>query len=223
MKINDKIFSLPPYISTTWSNISTVRLKDHQLVITLIDGSSVQIPSLPSEILETIFKTHAEYLEGAEHRSSSVPTSLPSTIQFGMAPIDGMSGTIMQHDPNASNSPPIPPEILKKICTITKILAPEDLLNLPPAEPDCNCLHCQLIRAIGGQKMDIEVVEIADEIVVDEELEFRQWDIESNGDKLYTVTSRLNTNEKYSVYLGDPIGCTCGQSGCEHIITVLKT
>lgn len=63
MKINEKIFSIPPYISTAWSNISTIRIKDNQLLITLIDGNTVQIPSLPTETTEMISKNHADYLE----------------------------------------------------------------------------------------------------------------------------------------------------------------
>lgn len=219
MKINEKILSLPPYISTAWSNISTVRIKDNQLLITLIDGNSVQIPSLPNETIELIFKSHADYLENITYRSKTA-LDLPkeNRIQIGFGSIEGTSSALMQHDPSQSDSPPIPPEVIEKISSITKILAPEDLFNLPAPEPNCNCFHCQLIRAINSPKQVAH-----EEIVADQELEFSQWDIKQVGVNLFSVTSRLDKNEKYTVFLGEPIGCNCGQQGCEHIVAVLKT
>ena len=41
-------------------------------------------------------------------------------------------------------------------------------------------------------------------------------------EKMFTVTNRLDKNEKFNVYLGKPIGCTCGKEGCEHILAVLR-
>ncbi len=224
MKINDKILSLPPYISTSWSNISTVRFKENQLHVTLVDGSLVQIPGLPSETTDMIFRTHAEYIENLGNPKTSSVESLAdnhpqSILQIGFGSLEGTTSTIMHHDASQADSPPIPSEVLQKINAITKILLPEDLLNLPPAEQDCNCFHCQLVRAINQTKH-----EEFDEIVIDsKELEFRQWDIHSSGENLFTVVSRLDKNEKYTVFLGEPIGCTCGQQGCEHIVAVLKS
>ena len=40
---------------------------------------------------------------------------------------------------------------------------------------------------------------------------------------LIVVTNPLDANEHYNVFLGDPIGCTCGQKNCEHIRAVLNS
>jgi hypothetical protein len=33
----------------------------------------------------------------------------------------------------------------------------------------------------------------------------------------------LDHKEHYNVFLGDPIGCSCGNNNCEHIQAVLKS
>ena len=62
-----------------------------------------------------------------------------------------------------------------------------------------------------------------EEEVTDRDLSFQQWAIEQTGDKLFCVTNKLDRLEKYNVFLGDPVGCTCGIQGCEHILAVLKS
>ena len=57
----------------------------------------------------------------------------------------------------------------------------------------------------------------------EEDLKFRNWEIEQTADKLYIVTNPFDKNEHYSVFLGDPLGCTCGEKNCEHIRAVLTT
>jgi hypothetical protein len=48
MRINNKILSIPPYISTSWKNIASLYLdvKDAEniLVIVLAQGTSIEIP-----------------------------------------------------------------------------------------------------------------------------------------------------------------------------------
>ena len=120
--------------------------------------------------------------------------------------------------------PPIPEEILKKISAIAKIVAPDEIQNLPQAEQHCNCMHCQISRAIHGEGNSKEQKHHSEEEVIsDEELKFQDWQVTSSGDKLYTVASKLNPEEKYQVYLGEPFGCTCGMPHCEHVIAVLKS
>ena len=128
----------------------------------------------------------------------------------------------MQHNPAQANSPDLPEEVLNKVSAIAKIVTPEDMKSLPKAEPHYNCIHCQIARAIhkGIQNMDGERED--EEEVADEELQFQQWDIKQKGE-LFVVTNRLDTAEQYHVYLGNPVGCTCGKSGCEHIVAVLKS
>ena len=48
-------------------------------------------------------------------------------------------------------------------------------------------------------------------------------EITQTGDKLFTVVNKLDPQENYHVYLGHPVGCTCGKQGCEHILVVLKS
>ncbi|MGH2612567.1 MAG: hypothetical protein ACRDFB_05905, partial [Rhabdochlamydiaceae bacterium] len=62
-----------------------------------------------------------------------------------------------------------------------------------------------------------------EEEVSDEDLKFRTWDIKQENDKLYSVTNPLDKKEHYNVFLGKPLGCTCGNKNCEHIQAVLKS
>lgn len=244
MKITDKIISLPPYISTTWSNVASIHMKGNVLVITLREGDVISIPSLKQEIIDLIFNTHASYLEKnsisqtprTTQESSKISTpftqsaiengaDMPFRLGFGVGfgAFDGL-GSVMQHNPSQANAPDLPPEILNKIASIAKIIAPEDIMAMPKAEPHCNCVHCQIAQAINRGTQPAAESESAEEVVVsDAELQFQQWDISQMGDKLFSVINRLDNKEKFSVYLGHPIGCTCGKSGCEHILAVLKS
>ena len=94
--------------------------------------------------------------------------------------------------------------------------------NIPEGNPNCNCPYCQISRAIHGIE-HVNDSPVTDNEVTKDELTFREWNIDQKNDKLYSVTNPFNENEKYSVYLGDPIGCTCGKNNCEHILAVLKS
>ncbi|HEY5259597.1 MAG TPA: hypothetical protein VIJ46_03040, partial [Rhabdochlamydiaceae bacterium] len=96
----------------------------------------------------------------------------------------------------------------------------EDTSLLPNPEPNCNCMHCQVAKAFHqevGPTIDI------DEEVSSDDLKFRTWDINQTTDKLYLVTNPLDAKEQYNVFLGDPMGCTCGDNHCEHIRAVLSS
>ena len=126
------------------------------------------------------------------------------------------------------NAPDLPAEILEKIASIAKIIAPEDQNSLPKSEPHCNCFYCQVSRAIQAGLIHHEAgakpqEEPNEEPISDEDLSFQQWDILQASDNLYTVINRLDTQEKYNVFLGQPVGCTCGKLACEHILAVLKS
>jgi hypothetical protein len=75
-------------------------------------------------------------------------------------------------------------------------------------------------QGLGNKTQDEEEQE---EMVSDEELKFRSWDVVQTGEKLYLVCNPIDSKEHYNVYLGEPIGCTCGQTHCEHIRAVLNT
>jgi hypothetical protein len=87
--------------------------------------------------------------------------------------------------------------------------------------PHCNCFHCQIARVLKPNKEDTQQNE--EQEISAEDLQFEQWIITHTGDQLYSVINKLDDSEQYNVYLGEPIGCTCGQTGCEHLLAVLKS
>lgn len=233
IKITDKILSIPPYISTSWSRIAALHMKGGVLAITLVDGDTLHIPNLNSETIHLIFQHHAVYLEKEQSTAVAGPDlsrlkdmmeqEEPSIrLAFGSS-MDGLGG-MMQHNPNQTDAPDLPPEILQKISAIAKIISPSEELLLPKPESGCNCFFCQIARALNPESITSSSHTTTDEsVIADEELQFQQWDIKQTGEKLYSVINRLDEHEKYNVYLGQPVGCTCGKQGCEHILAVLKS
>ncbi len=231
MKINTKILNIPPHISTSWENISSLSLKDNQiLVIELRSGSRVEIPDLPKSIVDAIFDMHAKYLDEDTESAAPAPKQEDFLSPFtnasfkiggmGIGGLESMSSA-MQHNSDQRDAPDLPPEILGKIASISKVLGMDDPNNLPKPEPHCNCVHCQIAKTL--QKGLGVHAENLDEDVSDEDLKFRTWDIEEISSNLYTVTNPLDVKEQYNVYLGEPIGCTCGENDCEHIRSVLNS
>jgi len=244
MKINQNIFSFPPYISTSWNNIAALHVKEKTLTINLIDGETVEIPNLKSDILELIFDTHAKHLEedakqetSGNHAFGVFPfqqdqeggQEIGIPFKFGIGTMDAW-GAALQHNPSQAGMPNLPEEVLVKVRSIAKIIAPDDAQAMPKPEPHCNCMHCQVARAINQglglndmyQKEEPQL-ETAESAPTKEELFLQEWDIQQAGDKLYTVIHKDDQNKEYRVYLGDPMGCTCGEQGCKHLIAVLKS
>jgi hypothetical protein len=233
MKINLEILSIPPYISTAWRNISSLHIEESELVITLKNGVAIHVPNQKAEILEQIFECHASYLEKEEVKRPSAPSKRlqspfmpPLGLNFALsAGPDGIEGlgSMMQHSPEHANAPDLPEEMLNQIERLTKAIGIDEgaISSLPKAEPHCNCPYCQVARAISGEQKKVEPE--SEELVTDDDLSFRDWEIAQIGDKLYSVTNPLDEKESYQVYLGMPVGCTCGQSGCEHIKAVLNS
>ena len=230
IKVTDKILSIPPYISTSWSNISALHMKGSLLVITLFDGDTLHIPDLKSDTIHLIFENHTNYLEKElsfeendmeiSNLSGIIQKSEPSIrLAFGGS-IENLGG-MMQHNPDQADAPNLPPEILQKIGAIAKIISPSEEMLLPRPEQGCNCFFCQIATALNPEPVDH--LSISEPVVTDEDLHFQQWDIHKTDDKLYSVVNRLDDHEKYNVYLGQPVGCTCGKEGCEHILAVLKS
>ncbi|KPK33563.1 MAG: hypothetical protein AMS24_00800 [Chlamydiae bacterium SM23_39] len=213
MKININILSIPPYISTSWRNIQSLTTDQNKdLVVFLITGERIVIPNLDFETISNIFDTHEKFLEQKNKIIGfKLPISLPE--------VDGLDSmnSIMQHNQSQSNAPDLPKEVIEKISSIFKIMQIDDQESLPKAEPHCNCFHCQIARAIRGESRE-NIEEVSEE-----DLKFRDWEIKKTGKNLYIVTNPLNKDEYYNVFLGKPIGCTCGKKNCEHIKAVLKT
>lgn len=253
MKINNKFFSLPPYISTPWSNVETLHMKGSSLIVNLNDGNKVEIPGLDAAALENIFNVHAHFMEQHESNPEAFTDNTPGAITFPVSqmlmniPGEHAStridiplhlgsgafeelGSALQHNPAQSSAPDLPHEILHKIVAITKIIAPEEAtMMLPQPQENCNCIHCQIARtmheAMSNDEPHAHVhhTPAEEDNVSEQDLQFQQWDISQTGDKMFTVINRLDSKERYSVYLGHPVGCTCGKEGCEHIVAVLKS
>lgn len=242
MKINPKILSIPPYISTSWKNIASLHVENHHpmlvLVITLLSGARIEVPHLEPSMLESIFAAHASFMEQDER--STQPKTPPRTplnfpigqeqvlslglpLKGGLAGIEHL-GSLLQHNPEQADSPDLPSDVLEKIAALSKTLGIEDPNAVPKPEPHCNCMHCQIAKALqtglndSGQENNEQ-----EEVVSDADLQFKTWDIAQTGEKLYQVTNPLDAKEQYNVFLGEPIGCTCGQNQCEHIRAVLSS
>lgn len=249
MKINNKILYIPPYISTTWNHIRVLYLKENHLIISLANNTLVKVPDLKPECLEMIFTAHSSFLENQSippqeqspsfkiSRTKTAPflnaanpffeTEKDSSLIFGLSTFDSL-GSALHHNESQSNMPDLPKEILSKISAITKIVAPEEDQFLLKPERHCNCTYCQIARAIQEGLSDepnkaLQQSTQIEEEVTDADLNFQQWDIQQMGEKLFSVSHRLDSKDKYSVYLGYPVGCTCGKEGCEHLLAVLKS
>ena len=242
-KINHKILSIPPYLSTSWKNINTLHMKEIEgkqaLVIVLHNGTLIEIPGLEDKLIEQIFDAHSQYVdqETKEPQAESLKTFEPNIpgkendvsfsfgLPFQMSGAEGAENisSFLQHNPEQGSAPEMPPEVIQKITSITKALGMDmEEMSIPKAEPHCNCPYCQIARAIQGEAKETPKEPI-EEQVSEEDLRFRDWDIKQEGDKLYIVTNPLDTTEHYQVFLGNPVGCTCGQKNCEHVKTVLNS
>lgn len=227
IKINDKVVSIPPYLSTSWSAVAHIRSVGDRLVFTMKDGEAVSIPGFTDGLKKQVFDCHIHFLEGELRLPPKNMMMMP------MPPVDILKinlqnpdfANMMQHNGDQRNMPPMPPDVLDKITKMLKVIGPNDPEMFPKAEPHCNCPYCQIARILHDMKPEEAVIEQApaEEVVTDEELTFSQYLIESAGEKLFHVTDKLFPTEKFTVFLGEPVGCTCGKSGCEHLIAVLKS
>lgn len=225
MKINHKILSIPPYISTTWDNIKSVHIENDGLAIILKNDSKIKIPLLEEDLVKQIFQAHTKYLD-EEKSIDNIQKPKEPSFSFGFPlkltngeGIESFAGA-MHHNPSQANSPDLPEEVLNKIAAVAKALGLDDHENMPQAEPHCNCVHCQISRALHGDSKKEKEMEVE---INDEDLKFRDWEIEQKTEHLYLVTNPLNKKEHYNVFLGNPLGCTCGERNCEHIRTVLNS
>jgi len=230
MKINHKILSLPPYVSTSWKNVSMLTMDNDTLVIVLNNGTRIAVPELDKAIIQEIFAQHERVieldapLEKKEPEEKMFSFGLPFDLGGGNVGIENELGSFLQHNPELANSPDFPKEMLSKVADVSKRLGLDpDTSPLPKAEPHCNCPYCQIARALAETTDSSEPADEFEEEVSDEELTFREWDIVDLGENRYKVTNPLNTQEHYQVYLGEPIGCTCGMKNCEHIKAVLNS
>ncbi len=243
--INEKILSMPPYISTSWENVSALYIDDETsdrvLIISLKQGNPIRIPNLDQSLIDKVFQAHASFLsthDQPKQKSESSEVSSQGNLlnnannipAFGFpmkfaGSLEGL-GSAMQHNPDQAGTPDLPKEILEKIGAVAKILGTDEVMNVPNPEPHCNCIHCQIARAIiqSTEREEVEESKVAKEdIVTDDDLRFRNWDIIQNDKQIYMVINPLDKKEQYRVFLGEPIGCTCGEKNCEHVRAVLNS
>lgn len=231
MKINSRMLSIPPFISTAWENVISLQVEDGtgKLIVFLKNGGIVSIPSLPAEVIKSTFNAHADYIESQSNQAQ--PMKGGPGLSFSMMP-NGMAqemlGPVMQHDPNQKESPDLPSEVINKVASVAKALALDvSTFAIPNDEPHCNCPYCQIARAIQGKSNPNKIPDVDNTLKETEflegKLEFREWDIKQVGKKLYDVTNSTNADEYYQVFLGKPIGCTCGKLNCQHVKAVLKS
>lgn len=214
------------------------------LIVSLNNGSKIEIPNLDPQVVQAIFTIHAQILEQEHtphiHRNVPSPaepsnqnpvatTENPISLNIpffpGIANVDNL-GVFMQHNQEQADSPDLPKELMDKITSLSKAIGLQDAANMPKAEPHCNCYFCQIARAMHGENITIQEAKntlIEEEEITEEDLKFRTWDIEQTADRLYLVSNPIDTKEYYSVFLGEPIGCTCGEKNCEHIRAVLSS
>lgn len=233
MKINEHFISFPPHLSVSWKEIAVLFTKDEDLFLKLHSGDILVIPQLSKEQIETIFACHAKFLE-IEHgkiallNKLAAPFPLPfpfpfDPMEFTEHPIAFKIGTpegvisALSHNPAQAKSPDLPTDVLTKVSGLSKLIGPQGMQQLPRGEPNCNCFFCQIMNRLHKE------APVPEETVTEDDLKFSEWSIQQTGEKLFSVQNPLDTNEKYSVYLGHPVGCSCGKSGCEHIIAVLKS
>lgn len=229
MKISSKILSIPPYISTAWENVFALHVREDTeklaLIVILKDGSQTIIPNLNKAQITIIFNAHARFLETKDAPKTPSP-ALPTDPVNIVVPIGGDGNVDIEalpastkHNPEQADLPPLPKHVLDKLTALAKALGVDKFTALPAAEPDCNCIHCQVMNAMRQAGQEIE----EEEHVSEEDLKFREWDIRQTADNLYIVTNPLDAKEYYSVFLGTPLGCTCGRKDCEHIRAVLSS
>ncbi len=213
MRVTKQMLSIPPYLATAWEHVAALRVEGAVLIVKMMDGTHAEVPGLSGEQLQAVFAAHADYLESTAAPDEAV---LPFKLMGnGFEAI----GATAQHDPANANAPDLPKEMLAKIGQISEALGVGTESEAPEAVEGCNCFHCQIAAAIAGRDEE----PILEEEISEEELKFCNWDIESTGDKMYLVTSRLNKSESFHVHLGEPVGCTCGEAHCEHIKAVLES
>jgi hypothetical protein len=244
MKINNKFICIPPYLSTSWENVHSLTVEDAQLIITLTDESIVSIPDLKGEQIENIFHSHLEFLESNPTPSEQAQLQVPglpaqiaellqggsdqnaNTMSFGISldQVNGMENmsSMLQHSQEQSHTPDLPPEMLHKIASIAQIMIPDGAEAFPKPEPHCNCMHCQIGRAIHNDSESVEIVE--EETIDNSELTFREWDIKEDTNEHFVVSNPFDSSEQYHVSLANEVlGCTCGASNCEHLVAVLRS
>lgn len=233
MKITESYIHIPPYISTAWNEVRAVWKENDAVFLLLFGKQAIKISGLSEEQEEMIFSFHGKHLVASQE--SRIPQlskelSLPAHFLGGMAPLGmqlGIAGqggvhNILQHNLTMANFPDLPLELLQRIAKVASALSQGmEGMEVSEDEPHCNCPHCQLARVMRESAQSCE--EPPSESKEEEEVFVSDWRIQNKEKDVYEVAHRLHLEEAYLVHLGDPLGCTCGKSGCEHLLAVLRS
>lgn len=233
-KITDKLISIPPYVSTSWDQVSALQREGEVLHIFLLSGAKITIPHVSEEAFQHLFTHHSRWIEKETPLSQTAPDVTFDTIQKGLKDVVsltmklgvsalGQLGQVLEHNPAHAHLPPLPPEMVDRIKALTNIISKEDLKSLQPPVEHCHCLYCQIVRLLRGNELLTEEPSPQDEVIEDKDLQFSQWQVAPLADQQYIVRNKLDSHEEYKVFLGDPMGCTCGKPHCEHIVAVLRS
>lgn len=240
MKITDKYLSILPHLCVAWDQVSSIHgenLANGQVSLSLhlLSGKESRLPPVESSIAERIFLAFQSFQEKRDQirlRIRQLPIAPESPLGLAMPisliqnlanPLSSMEqiASNLKHNPQMSELPPLPHELLEKIAQTTRTLYQNseisDAIDLPQPEPGCHCLHCQVARAVQGG------MEHADMQVSEEDLKFTQWHIQANGPDNYFVTSAADPSERYRVQLKPSVYCSCEQPACPHIEAVLRS
>lgn len=220
MAVTRRSLHLPPYISTSWKNVLSLHMEQDEngpvLVVTLVNGAQILIPTLEEPIVRQIFAIHSKVLEQDGPQSPDSPASQQDISAEGIFSLDpGDFSMMMDHNAAQADAPPLPHELLGRIRQLSNLMGNEFVSTLPHPEPGCNCCHCQVHRALHHHETESRASEAAAP---------PKWLVENHGQgPLYRVTNSCDGHEHYDVTLGDTVACSCGNPGCEHIRAVLMS
>ncbi len=207
MIINKHVLSIPPYISTSWRDIELLLSDGHStLNIYLKNGTLVRIAHLPKEQLDLIFAIHQEILL---QKPALIPTQALDPLLFNFA------GPFLEHDETLSDSSPLPEEVKERLRSLIQGLPKIEAQRLPPIHENCHCPHCQLMGLLVEP-------ELKEEEVSDEDLRFSTWITYPVSSSEVIVEHPYDKQQCYRVFLKNPVGCSCGETGCEHLKHVLR-
>ena len=99
--ISAKILSIPPYLSTSWKNISSIYSQPTSdqkftLTISLNNQTQVVVPNIEQSVIDSIFEAHAKY-GNVQETELVFPNSNTFTIPLG-GNVDVMQSAL-QHNP----------------------------------------------------------------------------------------------------------------------------
>lgn len=220
----------------SYLSVEIIEDKKHLNVI-LKNGSKISVPDLSEEEIEAAFKAHMGHLETEQNQEKdgqflqklfrstpvegALATELPSmSFQFsdlGAFPLNG-------HDEMMRDSPPLPKEVIEKICIVAKAIG-GDLFQDVEFVSNCNCFFCQIARSVKGSIQEKKGIDIPHIIPSDLEKEgtHPDWKVEEIGDNLFKVTDRDHPLITFEVSLKDRLSCTCCQERCPHMRAVLES